>query len=49
MTSRKAVARKDNQVLQPSPAMAANQLGFVHPGTVQANLYDRWSDPGTKN
>ena len=24
----KAVARKDNQVLQPSPAMAANQLGL---------------------
>ena len=24
----KAVARKDNQILQPSPAMAANQLGL---------------------
>lgn len=24
----KAIARKDNQVLQPSPAMAANQLGL---------------------
>ena len=28
MTFARAVARKDKQILQPSPAMAANQLGL---------------------
>ena len=42
----KAVARKDNQVLQPSPAMAANQLGAFDTGAVQTDLHDRWPNTG---